>query len=253
MEDVQLIDETGNKPLNPVWGFWATVGFGFWVASMNLLVEMLVLFVFIIMGAPGGGSIGLDFLQGLESNGLFLSLATIFGAIASVVVIVFVIKLKSGASIKEYLALRPIGWKTLLILLGIIIVFIVMFESLSQFINHKGSPINEKIYESIGWPPLFWLMAVVFAPLFEETLFRGFLFEGFLRSRAGLAGALLITSAVWAALHIQYGIFEIAGIFVLGLIIGFARWRTGSLWSPLLMHAFFNLTSTIAITLQTKG
>jgi membrane protease YdiL (CAAX protease family) len=66
---------------------------------------------------------------------------------------------------------------------------------------------------------------VVFAPLFEEALFRGFVYEGFARSRAGVAGAIILTSIGWAALHFYYAGFEMATIFVLGLVLGVVRWK----------------------------
>jgi len=245
-----MISESTANRKKPVWGFWATFGFGFWVMSMNLLAELLVMMVFIIVQVSAGETINIQFLSRLETNGLMLSLATIFGSIASLLVIIFIIRLKSGSDLREYLALRSINWRTILILLGIVIVFIISFESLAQLINYKGTSINEQIYKTVGWPPLFWLMAVVFAPLFEEVFFRGFLFEGFVRSPVGLGGALFFTSLSWAILHIQYGIFEITAIFILGLIIGLARYLTGSLWSAILIHAVFNLASTIAITIQ---
>jgi len=59
------------------------------------------------------------------------------------------------------------------------------------------------------WVPLFGIAAVVFAPLFEEGFFRGFLFVGFKQSRLGSFGTILITSAAWAALHIQYDLYGI--------------------------------------------
>ncbi len=242
--------ETHDEIKNPAWGFWATFGFGLWVMSMNLMVELFVMIVYIILQALSGVQISMQYLEGLQSNGLVLAVSSILASILCVLLIVLIIKWKSGSNVREYLALRSIGWKTALTLVVIIGIFIVAFESLAQVTGYKGNDFTVQVYKTIGWPPLFWLMAVVFAPLFEEILFRGFLFEGFLRSQAGLGGALLFTSAFWAVLHIQYGIMEIAGIFVLGIIIGIARYRTGSLWSAFLMHAVFNLVSTIVISIQ---
>jgi uncharacterized protein len=234
----------------PAWGFWATFGFGLWVMSMNLLVNLVVVIVFLILQVSSGAPAGMKLLETMMSNGLVLAVSTILASVLSVLLVIVIIKWKSGSDLKGYLALRRINWKTALILIAIVVVFMVAFESLAQLIQYKSTDVNSQIYKTVGWQPLFWLMAVVFAPLFEETLFRGFLFEGFLRSRVGLPGALLLTSAFWAVLHVQYGMLEIAAIFVLGLIIGLARYRTGSLWSALLIHAVFNLASTIAISLQ---
>jgi membrane protease YdiL (CAAX protease family) len=59
-------------------------------------------------------------------------------------------------------------------------------------------------YRNTAWPPLFWIAVVIFAPAFEEFLFRGFSFIGLQKSRLGSAGATILTALVWAVLHIQY-------------------------------------------------
>jgi membrane protease YdiL (CAAX protease family) len=94
------------------------------------------------------------------------------------------------------------------------------------------------------------MATVVFAPLFEEVFFRGFLFEGFRYSKLGPAGAIFVTSIVWAGFHMQYGLFQIASIFVLGIILGVVRYRTNSLWPPLAMHVFNNLLAMVFLTID---
>ena len=94
------------------------------------------------------------------------------------------------------------------------------------------------------------MATVIFAPVFEEVFFRGFLFEGFRYSKMGAAGAIFVTSLVWAGFHMQYGLLQIASIFVLGIILGVVRYRTGSLWAPLAMHVFNNLLAMFFITID---
>ena len=46
------------------------------------------------------------------------------------------------------------------------------------------------IYDSVVYPPLFFLALVVIPPIFEESLFRGFLFRGIqAKQPQGWAGA----------------------------------------------------------------
>ncbi len=69
---------------------------------------------------------------------------------------------------------------------------------------------------------------VVIAPPMEELLFRGFLFRGYAASRLGVTGAILLTSVIWASMHIQYDAFYIVQIVVLGCVfLGGLRWRSG--------------------------
>ena len=44
---------------------------------------------------------------------------------------------------------------------------------------------------------------VVLAPVGEETLFRGFLYKGIAASRAGPIGAIMVSSLVFALLHVN--------------------------------------------------
>ena len=86
---------------------------------------------------------------------------------------------------------------------------------------------------------------VVAAPVFEELAFRGFLLEGLRRGPLGDAGAVIVTSFAWAAVHLQYDVYEIGTIVVFGLILGAARLAGGSLWVPITMHVLVNLVASV--------
>ena len=93
--------------------------------------------------------------------------------------------------------------------------------------------------------PLLWLSIIVAAPVFEELFFRGFLIEGLRRGSLGDAGAIVLTSIIWASIHIQYGLYEIGTIFIFGLALGLARIGCRSLWVPIAMHMAGNLVATL--------
>jgi hypothetical protein len=79
--------------------------------------------------------------------------------------------------------------------------------------------------------------AILLAPLFEETLFRGVLLP-VLGRRTGGGPAVLISAAVFAVAHLSLG--ELVPLFLLGVGLGWLRWRSGRLASPVLMHALWN-------------
>ena len=78
-------------------------------------------------------------------------------------------------------------------------------------------------------------------------MFRGFLFQGLMCSRLGPTGAVLLTSLLWAVIHLQYGPVEITFIFLLGVVLGCIRLKTGSIWTPFLVHAVSNLIATVEV------
>ncbi len=79
--------------------------------------------------------------------------------------------------------------------------------------------------------------ALVLAPLFEELLFRGVLLP-VVAQRLGGGWAVLISAFVFAIAHLSLG--ELVPLFVLGLGLGWLRWRSGRLGACVLMHAFWN-------------
>lgn len=81
----------------------------------------------------------------------------------------------------------------------------------------------------------------VLGPASEELVVRGLLFGRLVRTRLGVWGTILLTSAGWALLHYTYTPGVIAVIFVSGLLLALARYRTGSLLFPVLMHVTWNL------------
>ena len=80
----------------------------------------------------------------------------------------------------------------------------------------------------------------VFGPLLEELIFRGILFS-WLRERINIYLTIAATALGWSVLHYSYAWWVIGIIFVDGIILGLARWRTRSVFAPALMHMLYNL------------
>lgn len=86
------------------------------------------------------------------------------------------------------------------------------------------------------------VFAVAVAPLFEEAFFRGFA-HPIIKQRWGTWAALLIVSVVFAAIH--FHLPSAGPLFVLAIALGLAYELTGSLWTPIVMHALFNSTNIV--------
>jgi membrane protease YdiL (CAAX protease family) len=84
----------------------------------------------------------------------------------------------------------------------------------------------------------------------EEPLFRGFMMRGIWHSRLGAVGAIVIASACWSLLHLQYDCYSIIQIFLAGLLLGAARLKTQSLYPPLAMHSLMNLLATVEVVVS---
>lgn len=90
------------------------------------------------------------------------------------------------------------------------------------------------------WAWVLALIAVIGAPISEEFLFRGFLQSALAKSRIGFANASIITTAAWTALHASYSIVGLGEVFLIGLVLSWLLWQTGSLWVPVLCHGVHN-------------
>jgi len=89
--------------------------------------------------------------------------------------------------------------------------------------------------------------AVLVAPVTEEFIFRGY-FYGVLKRYFGSLPALLLTSALFAGIHLNGPAF--LPLFTLAVCLTLAYEETGSLLTPMLMHAIFNALNLGLMFLQ---
>jgi len=191
--------------------------------------------------------------EGISFNGFALSVSIITAAPVCIIFIAIFIKLRRSLSFKDYLGFtRPsnrgfIKWAVILLIIS------ASFELIPNLLSRQVIPpalINE--YKTAQFLPLFFAAIIIFGPLFEEVLFRGFAFEGIRHSRIGTVGAVFITSLLWSFIHFQYNWYGMLGIFVMGLILGIARQATGSLYIPVAIHCLNNFASIIEIMLYIR-
>lgn len=105
-------------------------------------------------------------------------------------------------------------------------------------------PVEQKML-SLPLPAL--ISAFTLAPLAEEALFRGYFFRkmgGFSSKGNGWLAAAILSSLLFAAMHLAYGSFaELAVAFSIGALLCYFSRKSGSLWPAVLSHASFNFLS----------
>ena len=229
------------------WSLPATILWGMGLAFMFVLVQSIAMAVLALWGHTDSSQADTAaLLEAAATDGTIFAGATLASALLCVPMIVGVVRLRPGADVADYLALRsvPLRW------VGIWIAALAVYIALSDFATHlSGRPVVPEfmttIYDSAQPVALLWLALVLGAPAFEELFFRGFLYQGFAASVLGPWGAIALTSALWAAVHSQYDLWGIGTIFLMGLLLGFARATSRSVLVPVAMHAFANVVATL--------
>ena len=236
-------------PWTPWWGLGAT-------ALIGLLV---VLFL-----AASGGILSVLYPQAFEHTGAAipklrleqpavaygLSGVMLASQLFGVLLTLLFARAKPGR-LTEVLALRaPIGgpwayaWA-----LPLFVVFGFGVGLLFQWLWPQSSRADTELMQQLTHSPAAWLIfaaAVVLAPMQEELIFRGFLFSALARARVlGFVGATILTSLGWAAIH-GYSIIGDSTIFLLGLMLSFILWRTGSTRVTMACHGGYNALAFLA-------
>jgi membrane protease YdiL (CAAX protease family) len=102
-------------------------------------------------------------------------------------------------------------------------------------------------HRDAGTVILFFVGAVIFAPLVEELLFRGVLLRGLLR-KVEPATAVLISAVIFALVHYlgdPNTLPFLPALAGLGAVLAVVALRSGDLSASIFIHAGFNLTTTV--------
>ncbi len=130
---------------------------------------------------------------------------------------------------------------------AVIAVYTVIVEAIGNDDLIPRSTIEDDDFRrTIAITAVTAVLVILIAPFAEEVFFRRFLVGG-LRRAWGAGPALLISAAIFSALHADLG--SMIPFALVGLIFGFAYIRSESLTAPTIAHLAFNIigfTATIA-------
>jgi membrane protease YdiL (CAAX protease family) len=187
--------------------------------------------------------------QSLQTNGWVLSIAILISGLCSIGLLYATLTWRPALPPSQYLALRKPRWTAWWIWNALLVALMLLSESILRAVQQPETS-TETLYRTTHSPILLYIAIVGIAPLFEELLFRGFLFYGLQSSRLGSKGAILISAFTWTIPHTQYSGLILAQVFVFGLLFGAARAHTKSLFIPLSMHCLNNFL-VLSITSMT--
>lgn len=142
---------------------------------------------------------------------------------------------------------RPASWGRAAALIGACLVAVVVAGTiLGRFLNAG----EEQGLVPDGWDasraaPFVanFVVVALFAPAVEEYVFRGVGFS-LISAAARPAVAVLATSLAFGLAHGLVIALPVLSLF--GVILGWLRWKSDSLYPPMILHGIFNAGALIA-------
>ena len=227
------------------WGYWATLGW----AVLAFLAGQFVGLAALVWWRMGD----VHALMTAPYDGILVTLFILVSNPVTIAVIAVAVLL-ARANVADYLALI---WPRVRFVIIAIVVLVVLIAVCDGLLFASGRALVTQFQleayttaAAEGWLPAMFVGAIIVAPAGEEIMFRGFLFRGWARSERTAWPAIVVISVLWAALHVQYDWTGVLQIFVIGLFLGWVRWRSGSTLLTFVLHALFNLEGTLETVLQ---
>ena len=186
-----------------------------------------------------------------SNDGTVVSLSIIIGCVLLMAISALIVRMRGG-NFTQYLSLKPFSLATGMGMIGLLLIFMIGSQALTYMLDETPLSFVDPLYQSVSSVWLLVFAMVIVAPIYEELIFRGLLWSAIaeqfsspsdllLRSEhRGAIVASLVTSLIFAGIHLQYGIYEISTIVVLALIFCYARIKSGSLILPMLLHIINN-------------
>ncbi len=242
-----------------VWGLWATIARALvcFVLSTYVAWVFASLFQMLLIESVTQG-IDFEELVGFEPTsveGAAGALATLLRALVGIALLAMMIP-PGCEGLREYLGAVPPKFGLVLKYSVVVVLLVAAQNTVSALLDRSivGLTAIEryKTVASVGFLIPYCVALVIAAPLYEEFLFRGFLFKGIAHSRMGKRAAVVITAAVWALIHTHFTKYQMVAIFLLGLYYGWVRLKTNSVWTPVFLHSLQNAIPVVEAAIVVK-
>jgi membrane protease YdiL (CAAX protease family) len=228
-----------------IWKFWGTALWGLVIFGAMFAGQMTVVAWFMLRQ---DGPLDVTAATRVLGGGLTISLSVITGLPAVLGALWLAIRI-SRTPFADYLALRWTSWKNIAIGVGALTLLVLGWELLSRGTGRESTPeFMMDVLRSARADGALWLLVIAFcvaAPISEEFFARGFLYRGWSETFLGAPGAIVLSSAVWTALHLQYDWFFFGEVFSIGLLLGYLRYRFQSTWLTVIVHGLNNLAAAV--------
>jgi len=116
--------------------------------------------------------------------------------------------------------------------------WVVLFKRIPHLISLYFAILNPYYF-------IFSLKALILAPLFEEIIYRGIIYNS-IKNKYGFIIALISSALIFGSAHIGVGKdWYIIGYILIGLLFAYIYEKTDQLFWSMMMHSLFNFMVTI--------
>lgn len=128
-----------------------------------------------------------------------------------------------------------------------------MIEQLMKQMQEAATKMIEKFVsvDTIGGLILNLFMIAGLAALGEELLFRSIIQTSLIKTFKNAHIGILIASAIFSFIHFEF--YGFVPRLILGMLLGYMFYFSGSIWIPMLMHFLNNGTVVLIYFLNNKG
>lgn len=204
----------------------------------------------------GGGAVRSLAHSHLGQTQWSLALAATFGMLYAIEIgIVAVVARSRGTTLAKTVALhvpaKPWAWVSTAVATGLglrIVAAVYSAIMLALGLRVQGWDVDPTRFfpSTVIGSVVLVLIVAVGAPFAEEIVFRGVVLPS-TSEKWGVAWGTVITSAVFASLHLS--IFAFIPIFIVAWALARLRVRSGSLWPSVVCHATFNAVGVLIVLL----
>ena len=187
-------------------------------------------------------------LGSITGKGDGLTVAIVLTDLSLLAVVLSAIYCRRSLTFREYLALRPVRPRILLRWIVALVFLFVLIIGIGDLAGISDGDRNAKLKAACldAYSPFLCLfLMTVMAPITEELVFRGFLFQGLLKMPQGRFWAVAVSSLAFVLAHyspsLDAGAWGLIQIALLGTLQGLSRLKTGSVYPSMTLHGLSNM------------
>ena len=221
-----------------------------WYMVVFLLIQVIVQGIASVVEAYlAEGDLKSAFANGLaNADNIGITALIISNVVSSLLTIIIFLKAKWTLWARDYLATRPWGVVFWVIILSFGLIIPTMW--LQEELHLEMPKEMEELFTSVCSTPYGYFTLAVLAPWAEEVVFRGAILRKLLEifSHQMHWVAIVISAIIFGAVHMNMA--QGVNAFVLGLLLGWMFYRTGSIFPGIVLHWANNTIAYILVRLR---